>query len=97
VFGRLQVSQSNGTSGFAGLAFVAVIAWGIYSCTKEDDRWSAYVYPNRSDLTVHQFAGDHPTLETCRVASLGRLNVITDGNPSRRNVSMTLRHPGALI
>jgi hypothetical protein len=62
---------------------MALIGWGIYSCTKEDDRWSAYVYPNRSDLTVHQFAGDHPTLDTCRGAALSRLSVITAGNPSR--------------
>jgi len=38
-----------------------------------DDKWEAFVYPNRFDLTSHVNAGEHKSLEACRSAARSTL------------------------
>ena len=46
-----------------GLLFTALLA----SCAKPD-RWSAFAYPQATDLTDFRYLGDFESLESCRAA-----------------------------
>jgi hypothetical protein len=40
------------------------------------ERWSGFVYPNKSDLSTHQSVGDHPSLEACRRAAEDAISLL---------------------
>lgn len=37
------------------------------------EAWEGYVYPNKNNLSSHDFIGTFTSLEQCRAASIGRL------------------------
>ena len=47
------------------------------------ERWEGFVYPNKSDLTVHKNIGEFESLESCRSAArnkLYELNSVSKGD-----------------
>ena len=48
-----------------------ILALGLwYFFVHEKDRWLAFVYPNKDDLSTHEASGPYGSLEQCRDASL---------------------------
>lgn len=59
------------------LSTLAVLA--IFSGCGE--RWEAYVYPDKDDLSEHRFAGEHESLEACRLAAADLISGLPRGGP----------------
>ena len=45
----------------------------LYGCSQE---WRGFVYPNKNDLSKHIEIGKFDSLEKCRNASLGKLQIM---------------------
>lgn len=45
------------------------------------ERWDAYVYPDKGNLATHQFAGQHGSLEACRLAAADLISGLPGGGP----------------
>lgn len=58
-----------------GQALLGMLLGGalVYSLWNEDENWTAFVYPNSSNLQVYEENAGFETLENCRAAALQRL------------------------
>ena len=41
-----------------------------------EDEWAGYVYPNKDDLTRHEYIGVYPSLFDCRDAALAKISLL---------------------
>jgi hypothetical protein len=53
--------------------FALLVALSLSGCSQE---WRGFVYPNKNDLSKHIEVGRYDSLEKCRDASLGKLQII---------------------
>lgn len=54
-------------------ASLALVYYVLF--VKGEDRWTGFIYPDASNLLVDRPAGDHPSLEACRAAALGMIEI----------------------
>ncbi|MDA9298525.1 hypothetical protein OAD22_01845 [Pseudomonadales bacterium] len=67
------------TKPFILLSFMLLVP--LAGCS--NDTWEGFVYPSKSDLSVHKNIGTYPTLEACRAAAhdvLDSLGAATSGD-----------------
>lgn len=60
--------RNAGATPLLVLALVAGLAyWGFVGFS--EDEWSGFVYPDRNNLSRHQFVGVYGSLDDCRAAA----------------------------
>ena len=56
------------------LVLMVLILGTITGCSKKDEEWSGFVYPNKNNLTDHRNIGTYSSLEQCRDAALSLMS-----------------------
>lgn len=45
-----------------------------------EEKWSAFFYPNKDDLTTDEFLGNYSSLEDCRQAAVSHIRLTNNDN-----------------
>jgi hypothetical protein len=57
-----------------------IVAYFLSWWPFQEDNWEGFVYPNKSDLTIHQSIGEFESLESCRSAANSKLSQLNSSH-----------------